>query len=365
MEHQRRMPAYLFISTAIILCSLLLFAMPELVPAQPNPHWGIHDMNRPKPAVVNPGTASTQERPGEPPSDAIVLFNGTGLSQWCTMTGEKPKWKTEGNYLETVAGKGPIRTWQAFGDCQLHIEWATPNPPHGTGQGRGNSGVFLMGRYEVQVLDSYKSDTYADGQASAIYGQYPPLVNACRAPGQWQTYDIIFHRPHFSEDGKLIKPARITVLQNGVLTQDNVEILGPTNWQNREPYEKHPDKLFLALQDHHNPIRYRNIWIRELSENSVYAANRKQITIPDTLLNRYVGTYGFNGKPRIFVSKEFGQLYIVPNRATKYPLNAESLTRFFTSKLAADIVFDLDKNGNVTGLTEYMGGGKEVVKKIK
>ncbi len=348
----------------IALCSLAVYTMPVSVMAQRSRFWGIHDMNRPKPAVVDPGTASTQERPGQPPSDAVVLFSGQDLSQWCTMTGDKPKWKVKGNFMETVAGTGQIRTWQAFGDCQLHVEWATPNPPHGTGQGRGNSGIFLMGQYEVQVLDSYKSDTYADGQASAIYGQYPPLANVCRPPGQWQTYDIIFSRPHFDDAGKLVKPAFITVIQNGVVTQNHVKISGPTDWQNRLPYKKHPDKLFLALQDHHNPIRYRNIWIRELPERGVFAANRKQITIPDTLLNRYVGTYGSNGKPRIFVGREFGQLYIIPNHATKYPLNAESLTRFFTSKLAADVVFNLDRNGNVTGLIEYMGGGKEVVKKI-
>lgn len=343
-----------------VLGSLSLYAMPRTVVAQRSRIWGIHDMNRPKPPVVDPGTASTQEQPGTPPSDAIVLFNGTDLSQWCTMTGDKPKWKVKGNFMETVAGTGQIRTWQAFGDCQLHVEWATPNPPHGTGQGRGNSGVFLMGQYEVQVLDSYKSDTYADGQASAIYGQYPPLVNVCRAPGQWQTYDIIFSRPHFDDDGKLIKPAFITVIQNGVVTQNHVKILGPTNWQNSLPYEKHPPKLFLALQDHANPVRYRNIWIRELPEPGMHGKSRKQITIPDNMLDRYVGVYKVSERHQITVSKEFGQLYIVPNMVSKYPLNAESLTRFFTSKLASDVVFDIDANGNVTGLTEFMGGGKEV-----
>ena len=153
-----------------------------------------------------------------------------------------------------------------FGDVQLHVEWATPVPASGHGQGRGNSGVFLMGLYEVQVLDSYENDTYADGQAAAIYGQYPPLVNACLPPGEWQSYDVVFRRPRFHEDGTVAKPARITVFHNGILVQDDVELWGPTAWLQHRPYERHPDKLPISLQDHGNPVRYRNIWLRELRE---------------------------------------------------------------------------------------------------
>jgi hypothetical protein len=166
--------------------------------------------------------------------------------------------------MEVVAGTGGIETIRSFGDAQLHVEWASPAPPKGEGQDRGNSGVFLMGRYEVQVLDSYGSATYPDGQASAIYGQYPPLVNASRAPGEWQTYDIVFRAPRFDAQGKLLSPARMTVLHNNVLVHDNVTLTGPSGHRQRPPYVVHPDKLPISLQDHDHPVRFRNIWIREL-----------------------------------------------------------------------------------------------------
>ena len=227
--------------------------------------WKIHDMDRPQPAVITPPTASTQETPGQAPSDAIVLFDGKDLSRWRSDSGEPTKWKVENGYMESVRGAGMIVTSESFGDCQLHVEWATPTPPKGESQGRGNSGVFLMKQYETQVLDSYQNKTYPDGQAGAIYGQYPPQVNASRPPGQWQTYDIIFHPPRFDKDGKLLKPAYETVLHNGVLVQDNVELMGPTAHQARPPYKAHPAKMPISLQDHGNPVRYRNIWIRELA----------------------------------------------------------------------------------------------------
>lgn len=166
--------------------------------------------------------------------------------------------------MEVVAGTGEITTVRAFGDCQLHVEWASPDPPAHTGQDRGNSGVFLMGRYEVQVLDSYGNRTYPDGQAAAIYGQYPPLVNASRPPGVWQSYDIVFRRPRFDERGQLIAPARITVIHNGVLVHDAVILTGPTGHRRRPPYEAHADRLPITLQDHASPVRFRNIWVRDL-----------------------------------------------------------------------------------------------------
>ena len=165
---------------------------------------------------------------------------------------------------EVVPGTGGIQTKQSFGDVQLHVEWAAPSEVEGEGQERGNSGVFLMGRYEVQVLDSYNNTTYADGQAAALYGQYPPLVNASRPPGEWQTYDIIFRRPHFDANGNMVKPARVTVFHNGVLVQDNVELTGATAHYDRPPYEAHPDALPIQLQDHSDLVRFRNIWLREL-----------------------------------------------------------------------------------------------------
>ena len=247
--------------------ALLALSSTTLCTAQVDPKWEIHDRNRPVPAVVTPGTASTQDAPGKPPSDAIVLFDGKDLSQWVVKKDGSPaKWKVETGYFEVVAKTGDMRTKDSFGDCQLHVEFREPDPPKGEDQDRGNSGVFLMGLYEIQVLDSYNSKTYADGQASAVYGQYPPLVNASRAPGQWQTYDIIWHGPRFDTAGKLAHPAHVTVFHNGILTQDNVELTGPTGHHVRPPYTPTPEKLPLALQDHNHPVRYRNIWIRELKD---------------------------------------------------------------------------------------------------
>jgi len=248
----------------VTIGALLLAVVPAICKAQVDTRWKIHDPNRPLPAVINPGTPSTQDSPGRPPSDAVVLFDGKDLSKWAHKDGSAPKWKVENGYAEVVAKSGYIYTREAFGDCQLHVEFSEPAPPKGEDQDRGNSGVFLQGLYETQVLDSYQSKTYADGQAGAIYGQYPPLVNASRPPGQWQSYDIVFHGPRFAKDGKLLRPARETVFHNGVLVQDNVELSGPTAHGERPPYKAHAEKLPLALQDHSHPVRYRNIWIREL-----------------------------------------------------------------------------------------------------
>jgi hypothetical protein len=248
-------------SVVAVVCCLAPLSL-----AQVDPRWKPNDPDRPVPPVIEPGTASTQDAPGHPPSDAVVLFDGRDLSQWLGEDGQPAKWKVGDGYFEVVPKSGFIHTRQPVGDCQLHVEFAEPVPPVGEDQGRGNSGVFLMGLYEIQVLDSYHSKTYADGQASAVYAQFPPQVNASRPPGIWQTYDIIFHAPRFDKDGKLLRPARVTVLHNGVLVQDNVELSGPTGHHVRPPYTPTPEKLPLALQDHGNPVRFRNIWIRELAE---------------------------------------------------------------------------------------------------
>ena len=229
--------------------------------------WLIHDMNRPVPPVITPGAASTQDEPGKAPSDAIVLFDGADLSKWTDTKGNPSKWIVGDGYMEAVKGSGYIQTKQKFGSCQLHVEFATPSKVTGTSQGRGNSGVFLMA-YEVQVLDSYDNRTYADGQCAALYGRAVPLVNACRKPGEWQSYDIIFHRPIF-KGNQVVRKATFTVFQNGVLVQDHVELQGGTGWNGPHAisdYEPHPDKLPIQLQDHGNPVRYRNIWIRELAD---------------------------------------------------------------------------------------------------
>lgn len=200
--------------------------------------------------------------PGPPPADAIQLFNGADLAAFQGRNGGDAKWEVKEGIV-TANHTGDIMTRQAFGDCQLHIEWATPSVVVGDGQGRGNSGVIFQGRYELQILDSYQNKTYFNGQAGALYSQYAPLVNVSRKPGEWQSYDVIFHAPRFDAAGKVLKPGTLTVLHNGVLVQDHVEIKGPTA-KNPTQYEPHPVKVPLVLQDHGNPIRFRNIWLREI-----------------------------------------------------------------------------------------------------
>jgi len=231
-------------------------------PVLPNSKWRVHDRTRPQPRVVTPGSCSTQDKPGKPPSDAIVLFDGKDTSKWIGRDGGPVQWKVENGIME-VTRTGDIQTGEHFGDCQLHIEWAAPSEVEGHSQGRGNSGVFMMGRYEIQVLDGYSNVTYADGTTAAIYGQYPPLVSACRKPGEWQTYDIFFEAPRF-EGESLVRPAYVTVVHNGVLVHHRREVMGSTGHRRLPSYEPHPPKGPIRLQDHRCPVRYRNIWIREL-----------------------------------------------------------------------------------------------------
>jgi len=232
-------------------------------PIIPGTKYHVHDGNRPQPRVVAPGTASTQERAGRPPSDAVLLFDGTSLDKWSAMDGSPAKWKLESGYMEVAPRAGNIRTKEQFGDCQLHLEWAAPAEVKGHSQGRGNSGVFLMGRYEIQVLDCYENPTYPDGATAAIYGQYPPLVNACRKPGEWQTYDIVWLGPRF-EGEELIRPAIVTVFHNGIVVHHATELLGTTGHRRLPSYKPHPPFGPLVLQDHGDPVRYRNIWYRPL-----------------------------------------------------------------------------------------------------
>ena len=339
----------------IVITSLALASLAPLAPAQPLPGFKAHDMSRPRPPVVQPGA---QTLPVLPPSDAIVLFDGTDLSQWRSADGGPAKWVIKDGAIESVPGSGYLHSARGFGDVQLHVEWATPVPAHGTSQGRGNSGVFLMGQYEVQVLDSYQNDTYPDGQAGAVYGQYPPLVNACRPPGEWQSYDIVFHRPRFRPDGGLAAPARITVIQNGVLVQDGVEPWGPTKWLQARPYAAHPDKMPLGLQDHGNPVRYRNIWLRELPEGptELRAANpRPVVNLPLAQLERYVGRYKVEGGgASIDTITRQGRQLLWGARALELVPHSESA--FSLRWTAGDVDFDLEPDGTVTGLTFRMGG---------
>lgn len=247
------------------LRSVFVFLAPVLVGAAvtvPVIQWKTGDRSRPQPPHVTPAS------PGSAPSDAVVLFDGKTLSAWMQRDGKPAAWKVGDGYFEVAPKTGDIVTKQAFGDCQLHVEWATPDPSHGEDQEPGNSGVYLMSLYEIQVLDSFQNKTYPDGQAAAVYCQYPPLVNASLPPGQWQTYDIVFHGPRFSSDGELLRTASVTVLHNGVLVQDHVTPTGPTDYMKRPPYRKHGEKMPLLLQNHGQPVRYRNIWVRELPESA-------------------------------------------------------------------------------------------------
>jgi hypothetical protein len=229
----------------------------------PGTPWRIHDAARPHPRVITPGATT-----GGAPSDAVVLFDGKDLSKWAhSRNGQlaDAKWPVKEGYFETGAGTGSIVTREKFGDVQLHVEFATPSPGRGASQDRGNSGVIFMGRYEVQVLDSFENVTYADGQAAAIYGEYPPLVNAARRPGEWQTYDIVFEAPRFN-GAMVAAPAYVTVFWNGVLVQHRRPVMGATSATTTiHQYTPHDAELPLTLQDHSHPVRYRNIWVRRLA----------------------------------------------------------------------------------------------------
>lgn len=229
--------------------------------------WAIHDDNRPQPPRVEPGSFSTQEKPGQPPSDAIVLFDGTpgSLKNWVSdkNPGEPTKWIVQDGAFQCEPGSGYVRTKEEWGDCQLHVEWSAPSKVEGNSQGRGNSGIFPMGQVEVQVLDNFNNPTYADGFAGSVYGVNPPLANAVRAPGEWQVYDIVFRRPVF-KDGKMVESGYLTVFVNGVLTQDHTPLEGGGGHKGRSRDHAFPEKGPLKLQDHGNPVRYRNIWYRPL-----------------------------------------------------------------------------------------------------
>lgn len=341
------------------LCGLVVtagwLATQNWCAAQPDPNYIDHDRTRPQPPVISPATASTQDQAGQAPSDAVVLFDGKDLSRWVSLDGTPTKWIMRDGYMECVKGSGYVRTLQNFGDCQLHIEWATPMPGEGHGQGRGNSGVFFgLDRYEIQVLDCYSNTTYADGSAGSIYGQYPPLVNACRPPGQWQTYDILYTAPRFTPEGKLLSPVYLTVFHNGVLIQNRSELTGPTAWLNRAPYSSHPEKQPISLQDHGNPVRFRNIWLRELGK-----PGRSEFTLAGTLLDSYVGKYD-----NIEVARDGSQL-VASVFGQKFQLFAESPTKFFAKTTDVQIEFGAGDQGKIDHITWSVGEGANTAKRSK
>ncbi len=248
----------------LLLSSLFLLQEPATrpgyddTPVLPGQKWRVHDRNRPYPPVVRPGAQSNQA-----PSDAVVLFDGSNLDAWTTPEGQAPTWQIIDGVTQ-VAGSASIQTKAQFGDCQLHVEWATPPQRKGRSQGMGNSGVYVMGLYEIQVLDTWNNTSYADGTAAALYGQYPPLVNACRPSGEWQSYDILFRRARFDANGNKLESARMTVFHNGVLVHWNRALLGPTVHRTLPPKDPAIPAGPLLLQNHGDPVRYRNLWIRDL-----------------------------------------------------------------------------------------------------
>ena len=316
--------------------------------------WRAHDLTRPRPPVVTPGQAAV---PVPPPSDAVVLFDGSGVGAWRSRTGGPAGWVVRDGAMEAVPGAGYVYTRRAFGDVQLHIEWAAPSPTKGDGQDRGNSGVFLMGEYELQVLDSYRNDTYPDGQAGAAYGQYPPLVNASLPPGTWQSYDIVFRRPRFDSAGALLAPARMTAFQNGVLIQDNVALWGPTDWLQAGTYAADSGRGPIALQDHGNPVRYRNIWVRELPEGPPPAAPPPPVAValPATALEAVAGRYQ-DDEGSVFTIARMGsglELTLPGNR--KQALIPISSSEFALGSTAATLTLIPGPKGRPTKLTFRMG----------
>ena len=334
------------------------FLLSPAAHAQPDPNWLAHDRDRPLPPVVQPGHASTPSQPGQPPSDAIVLFDGKDLDSWAALNGTPTQWIVRDGYMECVSGSGYIRTVQNFGDCQLHVEWAAPTPAEGEGQGRGNSGVFFgRDRYEIQVLDSYQNKTYADGSAGSVYVQYPPLVNATRPPGEWQSYDVVWTAPRFDAEGKLLAPAHMTAFHNGVLIQNHVELTGPTGWLGRAPYRAHPEKLPISLQDHGNPVRYRNIWVRPLGK-----PGKPEFTLADSVLDSYTGDYQRERNDIVKVRRgPDGTLTVAFSGAT-FVMHAESPTKFFAK--TTDVTADFNVSGSDKYVVLSVGEGAMRCKKL-
>jgi hypothetical protein len=329
-------------------------ALVAAAPALAQHDWRQHDLTRPRPEVVTP---SEQVLPAPVPADAVVLFGGGDLTAWESVNGGPAPWTVDGDTFVVAPGTGGIQTTQGFGDVQLHVEWSAPDEIVGTSQGRGNSGVFLMGAYEVQVLDSFENESYADGQAAAIYGQFPPLANAMRPPAEWQAYDIFFRRPRFGPSGALLEPARLTVLHNGILVQNNEELWGRTDWLQASPYVSHPDALPIMLQDHGNPVAFRNIWVRPLPERPAPAETALVVAVemaPEEM-DRFVGVYELWPGNATTVRRAGDKLRVsvLGPELELTPVGAE---RFAFDRTDATLTFETDPEGRATALVMGLGG---------
>jgi hypothetical protein len=299
-----------------------------------------------------------------PPGDAVVLIgpDGSGLEHWQAEGGGEPRWRTEGGALVATPGAGGIRTEEAFGDVQLHVEWMPASEPEKTGQDRSNSGIFLVdGRYEVQVLDVWDNPTYADGRAAAVYGQFPPLADATRPPDEWQSYDVFFRMPRFSDDGEVLEPARMTVLHNGVLVQNNEALPGITMWLETLPYAAHGEGR-IGLQDHGSPVRFRNLWVRRIGERPdpppAYF-DVEPVALSDAEYDRLVGAYDRENDGGQFVVERtpYGVGMSMPWRPGVLRMIPVSATSFELEKTAGRLEFTLGPDGEPGALTFTMGGG--------
>jgi hypothetical protein len=335
-----------------------------------SPRWRQHDIHRPKPPAAEPA-GPPPSVPVPAPKDATILFDGTSLDAWESAEGGRSGWALKQGFFEVVPGTGTIQTKEKFGDVQLHIEWASPDPPTGVGQDRGNSGIFLIGQFELQVLDSYKADTYADGIAGAIYGQYPPLFNATRPPGQWQVYDIAFRRPRFDKGGKLTDAARITVFLNGILVQNNEEPWGGTSWLEPYPYDPSAQTGPIQLQDHSHPVQFRNIWVRNLPERlSPTAADLRRpeiVALPTTALDAFVGRYFAAPKrdEHFVITREAEHLlFKLPFRPTPLRLDPISDTEFVLPHTDGRVAFHKNAQGEVTGALFHVGDGERELTRL-
>lgn len=322
--------------------------------------WRQHDVARPQPPRVEPAAARL---PVAPPADAVMLIgpDGTGLDHWLSDNGGGPApWRTEGGALEIVPGSGGIHTAESFGDLQLHVEWMPAGEPDRTSQNRSNSGIFLAdGRYEVQILDVWNNQTYADGRAASIYGQYPPLADATRPPTEWQSYDVYLRLPRFADDGALGEPARMTVVHNGVLVQNNEVLPGTTMWLETIPYTPHAGGA-IGLQDHGSPVRFRNLWVRRLAERPMPPAGYADlapVTLTDAERDRLVGRYTRAEGGEFVIERAGDGLGLsMPWRPGVLALVPLSPTRLQLQNTAGRIDVTLGADGRVEALAFDMGG---------